>query len=68
MAHPNRISPKALEYLKEVVEYGFGNSSGVGMTGRFEQAFAKRMGIKYAIAHCNGTATMHSCLAAAGVK
>ncbi|MEW5896122.1 MAG: DegT/DnrJ/EryC1/StrS family aminotransferase [Nanoarchaeota archaeon] len=68
MAHPERISPKALEYLKEVVDYGFGNSSGPGMVGRFEQAFAKRLGMKYAVAHCNGTATMHSCLAAAGVK
>lgn len=68
MAHPGRVSSKALEYLKEVVEYGFGNSSGPGMTSRFEQAFAQRLGMKFGIAHCNGTATMHSCLAAAGVK
>ncbi len=68
MAHPGRISAKAMEYLKEVVEYGFGNSSGPGMTSRFEKAFAARIGMPFAIAHCNGTATMHSCLAAAGVK
>src|SRR3989338_4581893 len=68
MAHPGRVSPKAMEYLREVVEYGFGNSSGPGMTGRFEKAFAQRIGMGYGIAHCNGTATMHSCLAAAGVK
>ena len=66
--HPGRVSPKALEYLREVTEYGFGNSSGPAMTQRFEKAFAKRMGFKHAIAHCNGTATMHSALAAAGVK
>ena len=66
--HPGRVSSKALEYLREVVEYGFGNSSGPQMTRRFEQAFAKRFGVGYAIGHCNGTATMHSCLAAAGVK
>ena len=66
--HPGRVSSKALEYLREVVEYGFGNASGPDMGMRFEQAFAKRLGVKYAIAHCNGTATMHSCLAAAGVK
>src|SRR3989344_9095587 len=66
--HPNRISPKALEYLKEVVEYGFGNSSGPKMTSRFETAFAQRLGMNFGISHCNGTATMHSCLAAAGVK
>lgn len=66
--HPGRISAKALEYLKEVTDYGFGNSSGPRMTSRFEQAFAQRLGLKFGIAHCNGTATMHSCLAAAGVK
>src|SRR3989338_5745104 len=68
MAHPGRISSKAMDYLKEVVDYGFGNSSGPGMTSRFEKAFAQRHGMPYGIAHCNGTATMHSCLAAAGVK
>ena len=66
--HPGRVSSKALEYLREVTEYGFGNSSGPGLTQRFEKAFAERMGFKHAIAHCNGTATMHSALAAAGVK
>ena len=66
--HSGRISAKALEYLREVVEYGFGNSSGPDMVGRFERAFAQRFGVRYAIAHCNGTATMHSCLAAAGVR
>jgi perosamine synthetase len=66
--HPGRISEKALDYLQEVVRYGFGNSSGPRMTERFEQAFSKRYDVSYAIAHCNGTATMHSCLAAAGVR
>ncbi|MFH1903866.1 MAG: DegT/DnrJ/EryC1/StrS family aminotransferase [Candidatus Omnitrophota bacterium] len=66
--HPGRVTPKALEYLKEVVDYGFGNSIGPNMGNRFEEAFAKRFGVRYAIAQCNGTATMHSCLAAAGVK
>ncbi len=63
-----RISPKALQYLAEVVDHGFGNSHGLGMTARFEKSFAKSIGMNYAISHCNGTATMHSCLAAAGVK
>ncbi len=66
--HPGRISDKALEYLREVTEYGFGNSSGPDLTGQFERAFAKRFGDGYAIAHCNGTATMHSCLGAVDVK
>ena len=65
--HPGRVSGKALEYLGEVVQYGFGNSTGPEMGRRFEQAFAQRYGVAHAIAHCNGTATLHSCLAAAGV-
>ncbi len=66
--HPGRVSSQALEYLREVVEYGFGNSSGPDFVGQFERAFAQRFGVAYAIAHCNGTATMHSGLSAAGVK
>jgi perosamine synthetase len=34
---------------------------------RFETAFAKKFGIKYAIAQNSGTSALHSCLAAAGV-
>ena len=66
--HPGRVSDKALEYLREVVEYGFGNSTGVNMARRFERAFARRFGVRYAISACNGTATMHCGLAAADVK
>ena len=58
--HPGRVTPKALEYLKEVVDYGFGNSTGPNMGARFEDAFARRFGVRYAIAQCNGTDTMHS--------
>ncbi|NQV83548.1 MAG: DegT/DnrJ/EryC1/StrS family aminotransferase [Rhodospirillales bacterium] len=36
-------------------------------TVRFEQAFAKRFGMDFAIAHNSGTTTLLSCLAAAGV-
>lgn len=34
----------------------------------FEQAFGKYVGAKYAIALCNGTATLHTALVALGVK
>ncbi len=57
-----------MELLREVVEYGFGNSVETGMLTRFEKAFAKRFGSKYAVGLCNGTATMHCALAALGVK
>lgn len=66
--HPGRVSETAIGYLREVVEYGFGNSSGPGLRDRFERAFAQRFGVRHALAVCNGTATMHCGLAAAGVK
>lgn len=37
------------------------------MTRRLEEKFAELFGVKYAISHINGTATMHSALVAAGV-
>ncbi|MFA5865687.1 MAG: DegT/DnrJ/EryC1/StrS family aminotransferase [Phycisphaerae bacterium] len=44
---PRTIGPNAMKYLQEVVDSGFC----VDMFGRFEQAFAKAMGVK----HCVGT-------------
>ena len=62
-----RVSPKAYEYVKQVLSFGFHNAHSVGMTARLERDFAKRFGQTYGIAHCNGTATMQSALMAAGV-
>lgn len=62
-----RIGQKEREYVLEVLDSQFRSSAGSNMTGRLEKAFAERIGVKYAIAHINGTATMHSALAAAGV-
>ncbi len=71
MNHPRksipRVSPKAYEYVKQVLEFGFHNAHSVGMTARLEREFAQRFGQTYGIAHCNGTATMQSALLAAGV-
>jgi perosamine synthetase len=62
-----RVAPKAYEYVKEILDFGFHNAHSVGMTARLEREFAERFGQKYGIAHCNGTATMQSALMAAGV-
>ena len=62
-----RVSPRAYEYAKQVLDFGFHNAHSVGMTARLEREFAERFGQKYGIAHCNGTATMQSALLAAGV-
>ena len=61
-----RVAPKAYEYVKQVLDFGFHNAHSVGMTARLEREFAQRFGHKYGIAHCNGTATMQSALMAAG--
>ena len=62
-----RVAPRAYEYVKKVLDFGFHNAHSVGMTGRLEQQWAERFGHTYGVAHCNGTATMQSALLAAGV-
>ena len=62
-----RVAPKAYEYVKAVLDFGFHNAHSVGMIARLEQKFAERFGQTYGITHCNGTATMQSALMAAGV-
>ena len=62
-----RFGEEELVYIKEVLDSGFGASTSGSMNQRLERAFAKRFGVRSAITHCNGTATMHSYLAAAGV-
>lgn len=62
-----RFGAEELEYLKEVLESGLGNSLQGTMNQRLERAFANRFGLRYGITHNSGTSTMHSCLHAAGV-
>jgi perosamine synthetase len=67
MSQSWRFGEEELVYVKEVLDSGFGAATMGGMNQRLEKAFAEKFGVKYAITHSNGTATMHSCLAAAGV-
>jgi perosamine synthetase len=62
-----RISKKERAYVSEVLDSQFRTSAGSLMTQRLEEKFAGLFGVKYAISHVNGTATLHSALAAAGV-
>ena len=62
-----RFGEEELGYIKEVLDSGFGAATSGSMNQRLERAFAQRFGVRYAITHSNGTATMHSCLAAVGV-
>lgn len=63
-----RIGAPERKYVEEVLASDFSNSKNPGMLTRFEKAFAERVGTKYAIAHVNGTTTLHSALFAAGVR
>lgn len=62
-----RISDKERAYVQEVLDSQFRTSAGAQMNKRLEEAFAATFGVRYAIAHVNGTATLHAALAAAGV-
>ena len=59
---PRKIIPieSSLKLMREVLEPGFG----ANMVGSFEDAFAKAVGAKYAIALHNCTAGLHACEAA----
>lgn len=63
-----RIGERERKYVEEVLASDFSNSRNTGMLGRFERAFAEKIGTKYAIAHVNGTTTLHSALFAAGMR
>ena len=62
-----RVAPKAREYVSEVLNFGFHNCTSPGFTARLEREFADRFGMKFGIAHANGTCTMQSALMAADV-
>lgn len=59
-----RIFGNELRYLQEVLESEFRSSLGSVMVRRLEQAFAEKFNSHYAIAHVNGTATLHTLLEA----
>jgi len=62
-----RISERERAYVAEVLDTEFRSSAGSRMTQRLEQKFAEMFNVRFAISHVNGTATLHSALAAAGV-
>ena len=62
-----RISEKERTYVLEVLDSQFGKFAEGRMTERLEKKFAELFGVKYAVSHVNGTVTMHSALAAAGI-
>ncbi|MDD5109220.1 MAG: DegT/DnrJ/EryC1/StrS family aminotransferase [Candidatus Omnitrophica bacterium] len=62
-----RIGSLERKYVLKVLDNQFRSSSGNQMTKLLEEAFAKKIGMKHAIAFVNGTATLHAALVAAGI-
>jgi len=63
----NRCGEADRRYMNEVLQDGFGNRESANMLARFEQSFAQKFGVPYAISHNSGSGTMLSCLVAAGI-
>ncbi len=62
-----RVTELETRYVQEVLGNQFSNSRCGEFIRRLEEGFAKRFGVRYAVAQVNGTATLHSALVAAGV-
>lgn len=62
-----RISELEKKYVKEALENEFETSKNSIFNNKLESAFADQFHSKFAIGHCNGTATLHVALMACGV-
>lgn len=63
-----RISELERAYVREALDNAFATSLNSVFTNRLESKFASVFHADYAVAHCNGTATLHTALAALGVS
>lgn len=64
----DRISDLEKRYVMEALDNEFATSKNSIFNNKLESAFAEKFHSKYAIGHCNGTATLHVALMACGVK
>lgn len=62
-----RFGDLEFNYIREVLDSGFGSGTSGNMNKRFEDAFAAKVGAKYAITFNSGTSTLHAALDAVGV-
>lgn len=62
-----RISNLEKQYVMEALENEFQTSKNSMFNDKLEVAFAEKFHSKYAIGHCNGTATLHVALLSCGV-
>ncbi len=62
-----RFSEIEKEYVCEVIDNEFSTSKNNIFGNKLESEFSKILGVNFSIGHSNGTATMHTALAALGV-
>lgn len=60
------ISKQAKKNIKHAMDSGWLSSAGPYVK-KFEESFAKYLGVKYAVAVCNGTAALHIALLSLGI-
>lgn len=63
----DRISDLERKYVLEALDNEFQTSKNSVFNNRLEREFAQMFNSKYAIGHCNGTATLHVALMACGI-
>ncbi len=68
MTKIERFSDLEKKYVLKVLESNFSTSKSNIFVSKLEKEFAKKYNSKFAISFCNGTATMHAALYAAGIK
>ena len=68
MTKIERFSDLEKKYVLKVLENNFATSKSNYFVSKLEKEFAKKYKSKFAISFCNGTATMHAALYAAGIR
>lgn len=63
-----RFSGNELNYVREVIDSGFGSGTSGSMNNRFEKVFAKKVNARFAITFNSGTSTLHAALHALDVN
>ena len=67
ITNPNKYLGNELKYLSKVLQGESWSATGGSWTIALERAFAKKFGMKHAVAFNSGTSTLHAALEAVGV-
>ena len=63
-----KFNGNELDYLKQLFDGDMPSKEALSWAQEFEQIFAKKMDVKYAIACNSGTSGLHAAVVAAGIK